>query len=125
MSGRKNVLKTKLITGDLSANFTSDPITADNLDCGSFTVQWTGSMDVSGVLLVEVRQGVPLNNNTAEISPWVALDFGSPITIAGASGTHRIDLLNIEDSQIQIRYAYTAGTSGSLGVWYTAKSKGN
>jgi len=83
-------------------------------DYGSIYVFWTGSSPV-GTLEIQAKNGV---NGT-----YRPLDFGSVISISGASGSHDIILNELPFTHLKLVYTSSSG-SGSMTANVTLKSKG-
>lgn len=115
-----------IVSADLSnaAGFTSSAITVNQVDGLFAVVEWSGGTGVAGTLVVQARVGEPLVDSNDKISSWVSLDFGSPITISGASGNHVIEIITTKFTQYRFVYTYTAGSTGSLDIRHTAKTVG-
>lgn len=115
-----------VVSADLSnvAGFTSSAITVNQVDGLFAVVEWSGGTGVTGTLVVQARIGEPLIDLNDKISSWVSLDFGSPITISGASGNHVIEITTTKFTQYRFVYTYTAGNAGSLDIRHTAKTVG-
>jgi len=115
-----------VVSADLSnaAGFTSSAITVNQVDGLFAVVEWSGGTGVTGTLVVQARVGEPLVDSNDKISSWVSLDFGSPITISGASGSHVIEIITTKFTQYRFVYTYTAGSAGSLDIRHTAKTVG-
>lgn len=113
---RKNVVKYfKMFDAtNIASNQTSQVTNVINMDKASIQVEWTGSSPV-GNIVVEARNG--------EISAWYALDFGTAISVSGASGTHQIVLNEMPFTDLRLRYVSTSGT-GSLSATITLKQVG-
>lgn len=111
---RKSILSLVLFSaGDMSGNLTSSSISTKFLDNIGLLVEWTGSAPV-GALTVEVQNGQ---------SGWSALDFGSVITVSGASGNLNININETPFEALRVKYTRTSGT-GALTVTLAAKTIG-
>ena len=96
----------------LGASATSSIVEVSQLDYASIYVSWTGSSTV-GDLEVQAANG--------EDGTYHALDFGSTISISGASGSHNIILSEMPFTHIKLVYTRSSGT-GSITATLTAKS---
>lgn len=99
---------------DISSSQTSAEIEVGQEDYGSIYVFWTGSSPV-GALTVQAKNGT---NGT-----YRSLDFGSAISISGASGAHDLILNELPFTHLKLVYTRSSG-SGSLTANVTLKSKG-
>lgn len=115
-----------VIAGDLSnpAGFTSTAITVNPIDGLYAIVEWANGTAVSGTLVLQARIGEPLVDPSANISSWVTVDFGTPITISGASGNHVIEVTTAKFTQYRFVYTYSAGSAGTIDIRHTAKTVG-
>jgi len=113
---RKNVIYGYLAFDAVSigASQTSSEIEVGGEDYGSIYLFWTGSSPV-GTLEVQAKNGA---NGT-----YRALDFGSTISISGASGNHDLILNELPFTHLKLVYTRSSGT-GSLTANVTLKSKG-
>ncbi|MEZ0208748.1 MAG: hypothetical protein ACAH17_01045 [Candidatus Paceibacterota bacterium] len=115
---RKNVITPfKVLDAvDMSEDQTSEKITdiqyQDNV---GFQVSWSGATG-TGEVFVEVS-----NDKEDEPSNWTALDFGSQITISGASGSHIININQCPYAKMRVRYEENTAT-GSLTVTLVSKA---
>ena len=98
----------------LGATNTSNSTNVQNLDKASIFVEWTGSSP-SGTITVEVRN--------SSSGTWYALDFGSAITVSGASGTHSIILNELLFVDMRLVYTRTSG-SGTINATIASKTVG-
>ena len=118
---RKNVLKTYKIwdSADLSGNLTSGNTSVINLDNASIYVSWSGTAP-SGEIVVQGTNDDPDKNASPT---WKDLDFGSTITVSGASGNHDLILNSLPFNSLRLKYNRTSG-SGSIIATITAKTQG-
>jgi hypothetical protein len=98
----------------LASSQTSAETEVGGEDYGSIYLFWTGSSPV-GTITIEAKNG---GGGT-----YRALDFGSAISISGASGNHEIILNEMPFTHLRIVYTRSSG-SGSLTANVTFKSKG-
>ena len=112
---RKNVLATyKMIdAASLSGGITSNSTNVLNTDKASIHLVWSGAAG-SATVSVQARNG--------EKDSWYDLDFGSAITISGASGDHQLVLL--ETPFTDIRVVIGAGATGTVTATLTMKQLG-
>ena len=115
--GRKNVVKSfKMLDAvDISSSQTSDATNVINLDTASIHVVWSAGSSPVGTITVEARNG--------ENDSWYELDFGSTISVSGASGDHQIMLNEMPFTDIRILYTATSG-SATLTATLTMKTMG-
>jgi hypothetical protein len=85
------------------------------LDQASIDLSWSAS-DLVAVLTVEVKNG--------EHGDYRTVDFGSPIDITGASGSHEIIFLAMPFTNLRVVLTVTSGTSGDVNAVLTAKAVG-
>lgn len=113
---RKNVVRGYKMfdAADVSGNITSSEVNVINLDKASIYLDWTGS-SLSGTLVVEARND--------EKDNWFVLDFGSPISISGASGSHILIFNELPHNTIRLVFTSVSGT-GSLDAILAAKQVG-
>ena len=98
----------------LASSQTSAELEVGQADYGSIYITWTGTSPI-GVITVQAKNGP---NGT-----YRDLDFGSAISISGASGNHDIILNEMPFTHLQLVYTRTSGT-GSISASITTKSKG-
>lgn len=117
MSGRKHVVQSYRMLDDVDAtSSTNSNITnVENLDIASIYLSWTGG-PVSGTLEVQARNG--------KNEDWRPLDFGAPITLSGASGTHDILIRELPFTDIRLVYTDGGSTSGTVEAVLTMKTIG-
>lgn len=113
---RKNVVRGyKMFDAvSLATSATSNEVNVINLDKASIYLDWTGS-SLSGTLTVEARND--------EKDTWFELDFGTPISITGASGSHVLIFNELPHNTIRLVFTSTSG-SGSLDAILAAKQVG-
>ncbi len=113
---RKNVVSSysMINAGSLAGNITSSTTNVLNLDKASIHLSWSGSSP-AGTLVVEARNG--------DNDDWYELDFGSTISISGASGDHQIVFNELPFTSIRLVYTRSSG-SGSLDAIITSKTIG-
>lgn len=103
----------------LGASQTSEATVVNGLDNLELTVSWVGTAPV-GVLTVEAAAA---DLGQDEPILWTALDFGSAISVTGASGSHSIFINQLPSNLVRVVYTRTSGT-GSLTVVITGKRLG-
>lgn len=121
--GRKSILEPyKIVSAaSLAGNFTSGNTSIKNLDNIWIEIEWTGTAP-SGEIFIEVASEYP--KETEQYTQFKELDFGAPITIAGASGTHTININQAPmASVLRVRYAFTGGT-GTMNAYISGKVVG-
>lgn len=113
--GRKISLRSvKLINaGDMSGSITSAGIETTYLDNVGILIEWTGTSPV-GVITVEVKNGE---------SGWSALDFGSPLSVSGNTGSMNINVNETPFEYLRLAYARSSGT-GTISAHVAAKVVG-
>lgn len=105
----------------LTGNQTSDSTNVINFDRASIFVDWSGS-DAVGEMQVEARKKD--KDKSSIDADWRTLDFGSTISISGASGDHEILFDSLDFTEFRIKFVYTSGTAGALTATLTAKQVG-
>lgn len=112
---RKNVVKSyKMLDGAaLNASQASAPTSVINQDKASIHLQWAGASGTSTVT-VQARNG--------ELDPWYDLDFGSAISITGASGEHQLIFNELPFTEIRINSSAASG--GTVTATITMKQVG-
>lgn len=115
--GRKNIVKSfKMFDAvELSSSQTSAATNVINLDTASIHLVWSAGSSPVGDITVEARNG--------EDDSWYELDFGSTISISGASGDHQLMLNEMPFTDIRIVYTRTSG-SATLDAVLTMKTTG-
>lgn len=114
-----------VVSGSLAGpSFASSPISVNQVDGLFAIVEWSGGVGVTGALTVEARVGEPGPETSDKISAWVPLDFGTSISISGASGSHIIDITTTKFTQYRFVYTYSAGSAGTIDIRHTAKTVG-
>lgn len=88
---------------DLSADFTSEWVSAESTDLIAIILDFTGTP--TGTFTIEAA----INQDATP----VALDFGAPITASGSADKHAIEIANFPYNFIRVRYTATSG-AGSL-----------
>jgi hypothetical protein len=118
--GRKNVTKPyKLLDAvSMASNQTSTVINTEYWDNVGFLVNWTGASG-TGEIFVDVS-----NDKDESPSNWVELDFGNPISITGASGSHIININQLPFAKMRLRYSELTTAAGSLTVTLVSKQLG-
>lgn len=119
--GRKNVvLPFKLFDAVNMATATHTSVVTDTLyldNIGLF-VNWSGGT-ADGELIVEVS-----NDKDASPSNWTTLDFGNPISLTGASGSHIVNINQVPFAKMRIRYVEDGTATGNLTVTLVSKQVG-
>jgi len=108
---KRNMLKKDFLTGDLSADFESEPVHIIGMDRVGFNFKWDG--DPTGDF------GVQISNDIEDDSSWVDMTLSAPVAAAGAPDTAFIDA---ETAGAYMRLVYTS-TSGSGNLIGTVSSK--
>jgi hypothetical protein len=103
----------------LGASQTSTATVVNGLDNIGMTVAWAGTSPV-GTLEIQCATA---DLGQDETITWTALDFGSAISIGGASGTHTISINQLPYNLIRAVYTRASGT-GSMTVVITGKRLG-
>jgi hypothetical protein len=113
---RKNVIYSYKFFDNqvVSSDATSEHSEVSQLDQASIALTWATSTLVAAAE-IQVRNG--------EKDSWRALDFGSAISISGASGAHEIILLAMPFTDLRVFLDVTSG-SGTVNAVITAKSVG-
>lgn len=119
---RKHIISKHFIGTDdapqaVSADYTSETLNVRQTDNGSIHLSWSGGSSPNMTVQVQARNG------DAKQDDWRTLDFGSPITISGASGEHEIILTTMPFADLQIFIDVTSGSANVDGV-FTLKSVG-
>jgi len=111
---RKSIIRGHKVikNGDISIGIISQVTNVTHLDNVGYLVEWSdGSIDLAGLIIVEVQSGP---------SGWCNLDFGSPINVVGASGSIVININQIPFENIRLQYVASAG-SGTLNATLSSK----
>ena len=119
---RKQVLEPfKVIdAGDMSADITqSRPTKVRQLDYVKLDIQWSGG-PVNGEIKVEVADQF---EKSGTITTYQELDFTTPISLTGSSGSHQVIILVVAFDLLRVRYVRTSG-SGDLDVTIFGKTLG-
>jgi hypothetical protein len=95
------------------ASVTSNVTRTEYLDNVGIILSWTGTSPV-GTLAIQAS-----TDNTT----WVALDFGSTISISGNTGTHILNINQVPFSYLRAVYTKTSGT-GTLTALLSSKQVG-
>jgi len=98
----------------LGATTSSDATNVQYLDKASIFVEWTGTVPV-GAITVQAR-------NKSD-GTWYDLDFGSAISVSGATGSHSIVLNEVPFVDIRLTYTRTSGT-GTITATLVSKAVG-
>src|SRR5574343_69406 len=124
---RKNVLEHELrdsakVSADLSlsASFISEITNVKYLDNIGLQVSWAGTSPV-GQLYVDISSD-NVNIDT-EIVNWTELDFGSPATVSGNTGSGLININQVPFTWMRVRYTRSSGT-GTMNINISAKMVG-
>lgn len=103
---------------NLAGSVTSTPTVIRKQDNCGILVSWTGTAPV-GVITIEVSNDYDADHGVA--GTWIALDFGTPIAISGATGSADISINQLPFSNIRAVYTRTSGT-GTLIALLSCKS---
>lgn len=106
---------------DMSASQTSTISNVQFMDNIGLLLSWSGASSPVGVFTVEVSNDYNPQTNTS--GTWIALDFGSTISVSGASGSHEISINQLPFSWMRQKYARASG-SGTLNVFLSSKQVG-
>lgn len=98
----------------VSSDSTSNSTTVAQLDQASIDLNWSAST-LAATVEVQVKNG--------DNADWRALDFGSPISISGASGAHEIVFNQMPFTDLRLFVDVTSG-SGTVDAVITAKTVG-
>lgn len=98
----------------VSASVDSASSKVDQLDNASIDLEWSAST-LSATVQVQAKNG--------DNADWRTLDFSSPITISGASGSHEIILLMMPFTDLRLHITVSSG-SGTVSAILTSKSVG-
>lgn len=98
----------------VSADATSNSTSSIMQDQATIALVWSASSLVAD-LIVQVRNG---NNDD-----WRDLDFGTPISISGASGSHELHFLSMPWTDMRL-FVDVASGSGVVDATLTAKAVG-
>lgn len=107
---------------DMSSSQTSTYSNVLGMDNIGLLLSWSGASSPVGSFSVEVSNDYN-NSNAINSGTWIALDFGSTISISGSSGSHEININQLPYSWIRTKYTRTSG-SGTLNVFLSAKQMG-
>lgn len=119
---RKQVLEPfKVIdAGDMSADITqSRPTKVRQLDYVKLDIKWSGG-PVNGEIKVEVADQF---EKSGTVTTYQELDFLTPISLTGSSGSHQVIILVVAFDLLRVRYVRTSG-SGDLDVTIFGKTLG-
>ena len=106
----------QITDGDMSADITTADASVTDVeakDRALFHASWVGSSPVGSI-------SIEFSNDK---SNWIALDFGSVITVTGNSGYHLVMINMIAFKYVRAKYNRTSGT-GTLNVKLKAVSEG-
>lgn len=98
----------------ISSDATSEHTSSIMQDQATIALTWAASTLVAD-LIVQVRNGSG--------DDWRNLDFGSAISISGASGSHEIHFLSMPWTDLRLFVDVTSG-SGTVSAVITAKALG-
>lgn len=120
--GRKNAITPfAAINGaSMAANIVGEHTDLMHLDNVAYFVKWTGTSPI-GVIKVQVTNDSLEPGKPAAV--WQDLDFGTPISISGNSGSHLININQMPAKHMRITYEASSGT-GALTAILTAKMLG-
>ena len=108
---RKDVLNPKGFKAfnavSMATNQTSPIIYIPYLDNLGIVVSWENGSSLAGEVVVEVANQ---QENPNESIIWGELDFGTTISISGASGEHLINCAQLPFNAMRIKYISTSGT---------------
>ena len=101
-------------SGDLSTTLTSSTTNVTSTDKASILIEWSGA---AGTATIEVQA----RNNSKD--SWLSLDFGTAITISGASGNHQLILNETPFEEIQLVIT-PSGSTGTVDARLQMNSTG-
>lgn len=118
MSGSRTNLRPQpiIVSGDMSANITSDPIIMQSLSGMGFHITWSGTSPV-GTMAVEVSNdyAIGATGEVQNVGTWVPVELslaGSTVTsipITGNTGKGFIDVEKTMAYAIRLFYDNTSG----------------
>lgn len=113
---RKHIITYTLFSGAVSGNEESAlPLNTKGLDKASIHLTWSNGSSPNIEAKVQARNG--------EKDAWRTLDFGTAISISGASGEHEIVLNELPFTDVKLVLEHTSG-SADVVAEATAKSVG-
>ena len=117
--GRKNIVYNykPIVAGDMSdGSITGDKSTVAQYDTVTYKFKWSGGQATNGDIGVEYSDD--------EVN-WDDLEFGTTITLDGASGSHRLIINEVGFKFTRPKYTRTNGSAtGALEVSEFATNKG-
>lgn len=122
---RKDVITNYPLYGtsgcDMSASQTSNYVNVQNFDNVGVIITWAGATSPVGIVTFEVSNDYDPVLRVA--GTWIALDFGSSISVSGASGDHEISMTNLPFTWMRSKYTRTSG-SGTAYFYLSTKQAG-
>jgi hypothetical protein len=123
--GRKQQIQPYLAIeqGDLSdLTITGEETTVFQTDVVEYLVTWSGGQATNGNISIQFTHD---NSKATPASEWHDLDFGSTISLSGASGEHQIIINQVSFSKVRPIYTQTnVAASGVLNINLIATTKG-
>ena len=118
MSRKQHIKSFKMFDAEsLSANIESEVTYVESSDQGTIFISWTGSSP-AGTITVEAS-----NSSNDDISKssaiWHELDFGSAISVSGASGSHEINFIAMPFRAIKLKYTRSSGSGTINAILHT------
>lgn len=118
MSRRAVISKLFVSENALNTSLQSEVLNVRQTDGGSIHLVWANGSSADFTVTVEARNG------EADQDSFRTLDFGSPIQISGASGSHEIIFNSLPFAEMRLVLTRTAG-SADIDATFTFKSLGN
>jgi hypothetical protein len=109
--------------GNLSdASITGQETVVFQTDVVEYLVTWSGGQATNGNIKIQASHD---NSKATPASSWFDLDFGSTISLDGASGNHQLIISQVSFAKVRPVYTRTNGSaSGSLNINLIATTKG-
>lgn len=110
-------------SGNLSdASITGQETVVFQTDVVEYLVTWSGGQSTNGDIKIQASHDT---SKATPASSWFDLDFGSIISLNGASGNHQIIIEQVSFAKVRPVYTRTnAGATGSLNINLIATTKG-
>ncbi len=108
-----------IVSGDMSADVTSDVTIIQNVSMFSYDVSWTGSSPV-GTLTVQVSNTYKKNAAGAVAVTGNWTDMPLTTSVSGNSGTAFLDCLASSTYAVRLKYTRVSG-SGTLNATINGK----
>lgn len=121
MSSTRRVLPPfPVYNATLSATSYSAETDVAGLDVVQYDLNWSAGSSLNYTVTVQALIEAPTPNDSSTWT-WTTLDFLSPITLSGTSGSHNIVLAQVPFSRCRLKFTKTAGDCALLA---TIKGKG-